>query len=284
VNEQGLVLCGAGVGGHGGHRRVGGGQRGGAGSGGAGDGTSGGSGKSGVASSNPCRLLSVDPGTGGDLARVLGYKPGTGTVYNKVCSGPAGQISWSGFVWVPRGSSPSGGAAGAPLPTPAELARQALSSLVLPKPVPPWSPSGMRLVDGRPFTVVRVPTWFWIDPGSYKAQSTRAEVGPVWAQATATPVALTYIPGDGGRTVSCRGPGTAWTPSAGEWAHSPGGCDYSYLISSYGYSGGEMTATYGIKWQVTWSGSGGTGGALAALTTLTTARFAVAEAQAVRVR
>jgi hypothetical protein len=132
------------------------------------------------------------------------------------------------------------------------------------------------------------PTWVGLGGGwrwrATSPQPARAAVGPVWAQVTVTPVALTFAPGDAGSTASCSGPGKVWTPQAGQWAHAPGGCDYSYPQSTFGYPGGQLTATYGIVWRAVWVGSGGTGGTFPDVTTTATSRFAVAEAQAVIVK
>jgi hypothetical protein len=203
-----------------------------------------------------------------------GHPDGQGAVYRGSCAA----IAWFGYVWRP--SAPDG----LPTKSSAQLAQQAIATLTLPMPVPPTSPSGGKLPDGRPYTVVRVPTWFWTTPASYQVRTARAAVGQVWAQVTVTPVALTFAPGNSGRTATCPGPGKVWTPEVGPWAHAPGGCDYSYPRSTYGYPGGELTATYGIVWRATWVGSGGTGGGFPDVTTSATSQFAVAEAQAVIVK
>jgi len=223
-----------------------------------------------------CYYLLMTPQPVYDSTQWEGHPKGQGAIYQFTCP------SWSGIGggWRWRASSPQPAAT----VTPVQLAQQAFATLTLPKPVPPSSPSGARLPDGRPYTVVQVPTWFWTTQASYQAKTARAAVGPVWAQVTVTPVALTFDPGDTGSTVSCAGPGKMWTPQAGQWAHAPGGCDYEYPQSSYGYPGGQLTATYGIVWRASWTGSGDTGGAFADVTTTATSRFAVAEAQAVIVK
>jgi hypothetical protein len=209
-----------------------------------------------------------------DLKLWKGHQDGQGTIYWESCVA----IASFGYVWQP--STP----AGPPSKSPAQLAHEAFATLTLPKPVPPSSPSGEKLPDGRPYTVAQVPTWFWTTPASYQAKTARAAVGPVWAQVRVTPVALTFVPGDGGSAASCSGPGDVWTPQAAPWAHAPGGCDYSYPRSTYGYPEGQLTATYVIVWRATWIGSGGTGGGFPDVTTTATSRFAVAEAQAVIVQ
>jgi hypothetical protein len=172
----------------------------------------------------------------------------------------------------------------APTVTPAQLAQRAFASLALPHPTPGRSPAGV-LSDGRTYTFVRVPTWFWTDPASYKRLSARADVGGVWAQVTVIPSVLTFDPGDGGIPVSCAGPGEPWQAGRdGQWAPAPGGCDYAYPRSTVGFADGQLTATYAITWTVSWLGSGGTDGTLPSITTVSKSTFAVAEAQAVIVR
>jgi hypothetical protein len=223
---------------------------------------------------NGCYFRLSSPQPAFDSKLWQGHQSGQGAIFAETCVA----INRFGFVWQP--TSPTGPAGNSP----AQLAQQAFATLTLPKPVPPTSPSGARLPDGRPYTVVQVPTWYWTTPASYVAKTARAAVGPVWAQVTVIPVALTFAPGDTGSTKSCAGPGTVWTPQAGPWAYSPAGCDYAYPQSTYGYPGGQLTATYGIVWRATWTGSGGTGGGFPDVTTTATARFAVAEAQAVIVK
>jgi hypothetical protein len=111
----------------------------------------------------------------------------------------------------------------------------------------------------------------------------RLQVGAVWASVTATPVELTFDPGNGDSLVSCRGPGTPFVP--GRYApHSPSPtCGYQYQRSSAGVAGQSVTAEYGIRWRVSWVGSTGSApaaGRLDDLTSRATTRFVVAEAQA----
>lgn len=222
-----------------------------------------------------CYSQTVTPQPSYDSTLWEGHPAGQGAIYQFMCPAVAG----TGGGWGWRANSPQ------PVTvTAVQLARQALTTLTLPRPVPPSSPSGARLADGRPYTVVQVPTWYWTTPASYQPKTARAAVGPVFAQVTVTPVALTFAPGDAGSTVTCPGPGKVWTAQSGQWAHAPGGCEYSYPRSTYGYPGGQLTATYAIIWTAVWTGSGGTGGSFPDVTTTATSRFAVAEAQAVIVK
>lgn len=165
-------------------------------------------------------------------------------------------------------------------PSPAVLAAEALKTLRIPSPVPGRYPAGV-LHDGRPFTIVSGFTWFFTSPTSFRPLSASASAGGVSAQVTVTPSALLFTPGDGNGAVSCAGPGVAWQQGDGVWAPSPVGCDYRYPRSSIYDAGGEVTATYGIRWDVTWTSSTGTTGTLPAITTTKNSTFAVAEVEAV---
>ena len=100
-------------------------------------------------------------------------------------------------------------------------------------------------------------------------------------------MSLSFTPGGGGRTVTCPGPGTAFTATVDTWVSpvNPQGCSYRYPNSSYGVGGDDqVTATYTITWRVDWTGSDGTSGAFNGLQTQTTSRFSVAELQTVVTR
>ena len=196
-----------------------------------------------------------------------------GAVYNCVFFPP---IPGTGGIWFWSASQPGG----PPAVDPAELARRALKTLVVPSPTTGRYPAG-RLKDGRPYTVVHAYTWYWSDPAVFKPLTARAQAGPVWAQVTVTPSQLTFTPGDGAAAVSCAGPGVPWQRSDGVWAASPAGCDYRYPHSTIHQPGGVVTATYGIGWQVSWTSSTGAAGTLPGLTTTATSTFAVAEVESV---
>ena len=173
--------------------------------------------------------------------------------------------------------------AGPPAVDPAVLADQALRSLTIPAPTTGRYPAG-TMQDGQPFTVVNAYTWFWTDPGSFRALSARADAGGVWVQVEVTPTALSFTPGDGAAAVSCPGPGVAWQRGDGVWAPSPAGCHYRYPNSSIRRPDRQVTATYGISWSVAWTSSTGASGTLPDLTTSSDSTFAVAEVQAVVTR
>ncbi|HZC53154.1 MAG TPA: hypothetical protein VE441_11735 [Mycobacterium sp.] len=166
-------------------------------------------------------------------------------------------------------------------PSPATLAQRAADSMLLPDPRLGRYPAG-TLKDGRPYTVVGAYTWYWTDASKWKSYTATASAGGNWATVTAAPVSLSFTPGDGNPAVSCAGPGSVWRQGVdGPWDPSPSGCQYRYPHSSIHEPNQEVTATYAIIWQLTWTGSGNTSGTLTAKTTQATATFAVAEVESV---
>ena len=178
---------------------------------------------------------------------------------------------------------PARAAGGAAAPTAAQLAVSAYGRLRLPSPVPGRYPSG-SLQDGHPYTIVNTRMWFWAATASWRSLGKTVCAGGLCATATATPVSLTFDPGNGDAPVTCPGSGTAWArPMGGSWIPNaqPQGCDYRYRASTFGAPGDEVTASYTITWHVSWRGTNGTTGTLNPLTTSADSRFAVAELQSV---
>jgi hypothetical protein len=126
--------------------------------------------------------------------------------------------------------------------------------------------------------LTNLPTWLWINPAEWVPQSKTATVPGESVTATATPVSVTWHPGDGS-TVTCQGAGTPYTSADNPASPSPD-CGHTYTTSSAGHPGGAFTATATITWDVTWHGAGGAGGALPPLFTTAVAAFRVAESQA----
>jgi hypothetical protein len=151
--------------------------------------------------------------------------------------------------------------------TPAQLAQQALASLRLPKPVLHRSPSESNSDHGIPYTWVHLWTWYWTSPVSWRELSKTASLRGISATVTVTPAQLTWEPGDGQPSVSCAGPGRAWTEADGNAvpSESNGGCGYQYRSVS-----DQVSPTLSIRWDVAWTSSVGPGGTLPAMTTQTT--------------
>jgi len=199
-------------------------------------------------------------------------------------NGSGGGAPAGGDCMMAAATAPAGAPAAPPPPTSAQLAQAAFGELVMPLPVPSRYPSGILKESGHPYTIVNANTWFWIDPGTFQPVSKTVTAGAVWGKATATPVSLGFAPGDGSHSVSCPGPGPPWKANDQTWLApvNPQGCSYRYLQSSLGIGGDDqVTATYTITWNVTWTGSDGTGGAFNNMQSQTTSRFGVAEVQTV---
>jgi len=241
------------------------------------------------------------PGGGGNTITPVGgggaYQGGAGTSNNpffpgNVATNPSFPLGCppdpSNAAWVafcnPPAATPGAPAAPPPPPPSIALARAAWGELVMPVPVPSRYPSGTLPQDGHPYTIVKANTWFWTDPATWQPVSKTVTAGAVWGRATATPVLLSFTPGDGSRSVSCAGPGSAWKANDQTWLApvNPQGCSYRYTKSSLGVGGDDqVTAAYTNTWNVTWSGSDGTSGVFNNMQTSTVSRFAVAEVQTV---
>ncbi len=162
-------------------------------------------------------------------------------------------------------------------PTPEELARRALDSLTIPRPVMRRSPSESNTDAGVPYTWVNLWTWVWTDPASWTPLSARAAAGAVWAEVAVTPAQLSFTPGDGSAAVACPGPGRPWREVDGNAAPTAGGCGFRYGR----VSAAPVTATLSIEWTVTWRGSGGTGGTMPAMQSQASSSFVVEQIQVV---
>jgi len=215
-----------------------------------------------------------------------GGQPSAGTAAAGAAGGCAGTVNKT-FGCVPAGcqvtvqtlACPIGAAApaGAPAagpgpPDPAALAALARQTLGLPSPVIRSSPAQAAL------QLTNLPTWLWINPAEWVPESKTATVPGESVTATATPVSVTWHPGDGS-TVTCHGAGTPYTSADNPASASPD-CGHTYTSSSAGQPGGAFRATATITWDVTWQGAGGAGGALPPLFTTAVAAFRVAESQA----
>ncbi len=164
-------------------------------------------------------------------------------------------------AWIPDGPAAA--------PSPARLAEQARSQLLLPSPRIVANPAGEQLVN--------LPTWLWVDPASWGVRSATAQVPGVMVTAVARPTSLSWSMGDG-TSVSCPGPGTPFPPGGDPRAASPD-CGHVYRDSSAAQAGQAFPVTATVHWSVTWWGAG-QGGTFPDLTTSASTQFRVAEAQA----
>jgi hypothetical protein len=88
--------------------------------------------------------------------------------------------------------------------------------------------------------VVRLDTWFWIDPAAFAAERGSSAEGLV---AVAEPDRTRWDPGDGSAPVGCDGPGRPWSPGATGPA-----CTHTYLRSSARYDG-QVTPRWAVHYE-----------------------------------
>ncbi|WP_328708877.1 hypothetical protein [Microbispora hainanensis] len=192
-----------------------------------------------------------------------GVPKGKGAYYLVECSDGFRDVRW-----IPDH------APGAPRVTPAQLARKAWAMIPVREPkvltAPPRGSTGLVGLD----------EWVYLAKGEWSPKRKRVETAGVWAQATARPQKMTVDPGDGGKPVTCQGPGTSYNPELPASRQKPT-CAVRYLQPSLRQGqGNAYRVTVTVTWSGTWTGSGGTGGTLPPITRSTSFPLRVAEAQA----
>lgn len=191
---------------------------------------------------------------------------GSGHWVIRTCSGPAVPPTRA-LTWIPDGTPA--------LPDPRVLAAQALSKLVLPKPVIQSSPGGVV-----PQTV-QLPTWAWLPKAQWAPLSASASVPGESVTATATPATVTWNWGDGTSTL-CHGPGTAYVRGVSDPGAPSPDCGHVYRHTSAGAPGQRFAVTATLAWDIVWSGAGQTG-TFPGLTTTATVHWSVRQIQSLNV-
>lgn len=184
----------------------------------------------------------------------------TGRWLQRWCPG-VGAVEVDGYYLTPEGG----------LVDPYALAVEALASVSISPPEIKTSPSE----DGRLY--VQVPTWLWVEGAWWQSYEATATAGRVWSTVKATPVATTWVMGDGD-TVSCRGPGTAWRPGLPEGSS---GCTHTYRTSSAGEPDGRFVLQATVTLEVSWTSNATGGGTLPAISRTSTVQVDVGEIQAI---
>jgi len=159
-----------------------------------------------------------------------------------------------------------------PARRPIDVAQLARGQLGLPTPQIAANPRTVQLVN--------LPTWLWLADG-WRAVSATASVPGVSVTAIAQPRSVTWSMGDGA-TVICAGAGTSYRPDMDPRSAYPD-CGHTYRRSSTATPGHAFTVSVTVHWAVTWAGAGQSG-TFPDLTTASTARFRVAESQALNTR
>ncbi|MFF2845210.1 hypothetical protein ACFVT5_02600 [Streptomyces sp. NPDC058001] len=164
-------------------------------------------------------------------------------------------------------------------PTPDVLAAYAYDKIQVPDTEVELKPEGR--------STVNLPTWVWLDRGTFKDVKVRAELPNtnLWAETTAKPVALRLKPGTGDAEThpvsgQCRinDDGSIGTPyTKGDAGDTPP-CGITYRRAS---DGEPYRLTASITWEISWEGTGGTGDDLPDGTFATTQDMAVQEVQSI---
>ncbi|MFG3517540.1 ATP/GTP-binding protein [Streptomyces bobili] len=195
-----------------------------------------------------------------------GHEPGDGAVYEQTCGwgGVAGNAIVR-MVWL---ADPP------PQETvdPAVLAQRAVDSMTL------LGPDVASPRAAGKYTV-GVPMWMWVNQSAttYGPNSASASAGGITVTATAKVSKIVWAMGDGA-SVTCNGPGTPYTSSAG-MAQSPT-CGHVYSKISGSARNGKFPVTATSTWTINWQG-GGQAGQLTEVRQ-TNVQVAVGEVQVVR--
>ncbi|WP_371536100.1 hypothetical protein OG210_11220 [Streptomyces sp. NBC_00466] len=179
------------------------------------------------------------------------------------------------MFWQPAGQVPKIPHA----PTPKMLAEYAYNRVKIPETKIELKPQAK--------STVNVPTWVWLDKGTFKDVVVRAELPNtgLWAETTAKPVSLHLDPGtDDADTFPSSGTcnfntdGSIGTPyKAGDANQNPP-CGISYLHAT---DGNPYQLKASITWKISWKGTGGAHGDLPDGTFQTTQDMNVQEIQTI---
>jgi non-ribosomal peptide synthetase component F len=139
---------------------------------------------------------------------------------------------------------------------------------------------GFPLPDLNPpdITAVNLGVWLAVEPvGPIVA---RAELGPLWAETTATLATTTFDPGNGDDPIVCTGFGSP-IPDDRLATVEPGPCGYTYGSDT---DGREITVTITSTWTIGWELSDGGTGTQPDIIVTTTHPYEVREIQTVGTR
>ncbi|MFJ4331296.1 hypothetical protein [Streptomyces sp. NPDC088935] len=164
-------------------------------------------------------------------------------------------------------------------PTPETLAAYAYDQIDVPKTEVELKPQAK--------STVNLPTWVWLDKGTFKEVKVQAKLPGtgLWAETTAKPVALHLEPGTAdAETFPASGDcginadGSIGTPYTKGKADQTPPCGIRYLRAS---NGEPYQLSASITWEISWEGTGGAQGDLPDGTFETTQDMEVQEIQSI---
>ncbi|MDT9700848.1 hypothetical protein [Streptomyces sp. P17] len=164
-------------------------------------------------------------------------------------------------------------------PTPQTLAEYAYNKVKVPETKVELKPAAK--------STVNLPTWVWLDKGTFQEVKVRAELPNtgLWAETTAKPVALHLEPGTEDAEVypasgdcEINGDGSIGTPYKAGNADKTPPCGIRYLRAT---NGQPYQLKASITWEISWEGTGGANGDLPNGTFETTQDMNVQEIQAI---
>ncbi|GGR05030.1 ATP/GTP-binding protein [Streptomyces pilosus] len=212
-----------------------------------------------------CTYKLLDPPPPAGSLDWEGHEPGDGAVYEETCRWGDSGDTIVRIVWL---AEPPGEDA----IDPAVLAQQAVDKMTLLGPDIASPRSAGRYSVG-------VPMWMWVNQSAttYGPNTASASAGGVTVTAVANVSKIAWRMGDGS-TVTCTGPGTPYSGSAG-MAESPT-CGHVYSTTSASAPGGKYAVAATSTWTIDWQG----GGAAGQLTEIrqSDVQVAVGEVQVVR--
>lgn len=164
-------------------------------------------------------------------------------------------------------------------PTPKTLAEYAYNKVEVPETEIELTPEAK--------STVNLPTWVWLDKGTFKEVTVRAELPNtgLWAETTAKPIALHLDPGTAdAETYPASGDceinddGSIGAPYKKGNADKTPPCGIRYLRAT---NGDPYQLEASITWQISWEGTGGANGDLPDGTFETTQDMNVQEIQSI---
>ncbi|AVZ70926.1 ATP/GTP-binding protein [Streptomyces lunaelactis] len=229
-------------------------------------------GGSGSGSKKPpvCTVNKMEPQPPAGSQYWQGHDPKDGALYIRSCRhymDSGASAVFGELVWGANGAPPAA-------VDPAVLAQQAVDKMLLTGPE-------IQLAPGAGKTgLVGMPVWMWteVGPTTFGPNSASATAGGVTVTATAKVSKIVWVMGDG-TSVTCTGPGTAYTASYGKRT-SPT-CGHVYARTSGSRPGSQYTVTATSTWVIDWQVTGSGGGGQLTQTRNSQTQVAIGELQAV---